>query len=748
MLWALFVALGCIVVAYMVLVVERGASTYWTWLDGWTVCGLELAGSALCLTRALVRRPGQTPALFLGLSLLAWATGDVVLTSQSIGGAVPPSPSLADVFYLGFYPLAYVAIVLFMKAQTKKITATNWLDGAIAGFGAAAACAAFAFHSVFQSSGSASLSTVVNLAYPIGDALLLGLIAGGFAVLSGRRKIPWILLATGMSINVVGDASNVLQNSLGATSFGQFANAVAWPIAIVLMSMAVWIRPTPINPLMPERRAGFLLPCLAAGAALGILFAGTFYSIGRVAIALATLTLVAVGIRLIVSVRGVASLSQERHRQSVTDELTGLWNRRYLFRVLDAFFDEGDGTQTERSLAFLFVDLDHFKEINDSFGHPAGDELLRQLGDRLQTSLRDTDLLVRLGGDEFAVVLIDGDADYAASVADRLTASLDQPFMLDVVSATIGASIGIAVAPTDATDSARLVWCADVAMYRAKLGKVPYALFELTIDEEHDQMRLMEELGVAIDEGQLVLHYQPQLDLRSGEMLAVEALIRWSHPRLGMLPPDSFVPMAEEAGLMLPITKWVLETAILQCSEWTASGRQLTVAVNVSPRNLMEPGFVEAVREQLRHRDLPAEMLVIEITETNVIAEFDATRHVIEDLRDLGVVVSIDDFGAGVTSLAYLSNLPVRELKLDRSFIAGIAGGDRDRELDLVRSTIELGHSMGLRIVAEGIEDTATLELLTEIGCDLAQGFCISRPRLASDLNLNAGTDARASAPA
>ncbi len=635
-----------------------------------------------------------------------------------------------------------------MKAQTKKITATNWLDGAIAGFGAAAACAAFAFHSVFQSSGSASLSTVVNLAYPIGDALLLGLIAAGFAVLSGRRKIPWILLATGMSINVIGDAANVLQNSLGATSFGEFANAVAWPIAIVLMSMAVWIRPTPINPLIPERRAGFLLPCLAAAAALGILFAGTFYSIGRVAIALATLTLVAVGIRLIVSVRGVASLSQERHRQSVTDELTGLWNRRYLFRVLDAFFDEADETQTERSLAFLFVDLDHFKEINDSFGHPAGDELLRQLGDRLHTSLRDTDLLVRLGGDEFAVVLIDGDADYAASVADRLTASLDQPFMLDVVSATVGASIGIAVAPTDATDSARLVWCADVAMYRAKLGKVPYALFELTIDEEHDQMRLMEELGVAIDEGQLVLHYQPQLDLRSGEMLAVEALIRWSHPRLGMLPPDSFVPMAEEAGLMLPITKWVIETAILQCAEWTASGRRLTVAVNVSPRNLMEPGFVEAVRDELRRQDLPAEMLVIEITETNVIAEFDATRHVIEDLRDLGVVVSIDDFGAGVTSLAYLSNLPVRELKLDRSFIAGIAGGDRDRELDLVRSTIELGHSMGLRIVAEGIEDTATLELLTELGCDLAQGFCISRPRLASDLNLNAGTDARASAPA
>ena len=745
-LWATFALLACIVVAYMVLVVVRGPATYWTWLDGWAVCGLEIAGSALCLTRALIRRPGRAPALFLGVSLLAWAVGDIVLTIQSIGGAVPPSPSLADAFYLSFYPLAYVAIVLFMQRQAKWLTATNWLDGAIAGFGTAAACAAFAFHGVFASSGSASASTVVNLAYPIGDALLLGLVVGGFAVLSGRRKIPWILLATGLAVNVVGDAANVLQSSLGATGFGQFANAVAWPIAIVLMSMAVWIRPAPANPLMPERRAGFLLPCLAAAAALGILFAGTLYSIGRVAIGLATLTLLAVGIRLIVSVRGVESLSRERHRQAVTDELTGLWNRRYLFRVLDAFFAERDETQSDRSLAFLFVDLDHFKEINDSFGHPAGDELLRQLGDRLQSSLRDTDLLVRLGGDEFAVVLIDGDAEYAASVAERLTAGLEQPFMLDVVSATVGASIGIAVAPADATDSARLVWCADVALYRAKLGKVPYALFELTIDEEHDQMRLMEELQLAIDEDQLVLHYQPQLDLRSGEILAVEALIRWSHPRLGMLPPDSFVPMAEEAGLMQSITTWVLETAIRQCAAWTDSGRRLTVAVNVSPRNLMEPGFVEEVSEQLRRHGLPSEMLVIEITETNVIAEFDATRHVIEDLRDLGVLVSIDDFGAGVTSLAYLSNLSVRELKLDRSFIAGIAGGDRDRELELVRSTIELGHSMGLRIVAEGIEDTATLELLTELGCDLAQGFCISRPKLASDLTLKSGNDERTSA--
>ena len=402
--------------------------------------------------------------------------------------------------------------------------------------------------------------------------------------------------------------------------------------------------------------------------------------------------------------------------------------------MLDAYFVERDAHFTDESLAFLFVDLDRFKEINDSFGHPAGDELLRQLGERLGGTFRDGDLLVRLGGDEFAVVLTGSDAARATEVAGRLTASLEAPFALNAVSAQIGASIGIAVAPEDATDSARLVWCADVAMYRAKLGRVPYATFVRQLDEEHNQMRMMEELDEAIDDGQLVLHYQPQLDLRTREVMAVEALVRWIHPRLGLVPPDEFLPLAQEAGLMQKITAWVLETAVVQCTDWRASGRPFSVAVNVSPSNLLEPGFVDMVRRLLDRHGLPAGGLVLEITETSVIAEFSTSRRVIEELRDLGIIVSIDDFGAGVTSLAYLSDLAVRELKLDRSFITRMTDGTGHRDVDLVRSTIELGHSMGLRIVAEGIEDPETLELLAGFGCDIAQGYCISRPKPADEL--------------
>ena len=247
-------------------------------------------------------------------------------------------------------------------------------------------------------------------------------------------------------------------------------------------------------------------------------------------------------------------------------------------------------------------------------------------------------------------------------------------------------------------------------------------------------MRLIEELRAAIDENQLVLHYQPQLDLRTGEILAVEALLRWAHPRLGLVSPDSFIPLAEEAGLMRAITTWVLEQATAQCSSWRTAGRQLTVAVNVSPSSLLEPGFVDMVRKPLLRHGLPADALVVEITETSVISEFDIARQVIEELKSLGIVVSIDDFGAGATSLTYLSNLAVGELKLDRTFIAGLVARESDRDLDIVRSTIDLGHAIGLRIVAEGIEDAETLDLLTNLGCDFAQGYCISKPKPASEL--------------
>jgi diguanylate cyclase (GGDEF)-like protein len=743
--WVIYGVLFVLLAGYLASLLLRTGNDHSTWLDGWLVCGIETVASCLCLAKWLVGAPGMGAALVLGLGLFSWTIGDFIFTAESLGGVTPLTPSPADVFYLGFYPLAYIAVVMIMSGEVRKLAPSSWLDGAIAGLGAAAVCAAFAFRDILRSSGTSAAATATNLAYPIGDLLLLGLVVGATAMVSGQRKTRWLLLASGLALNVVGDTSNLLQHSIGASRFGDVFNGIAWPTATVVISMAMWLRQESSNPLVPERPAGFILPNLLAMSALAILVVASLHSVSRVAIALATSTLALVGIRLALSVKSMQTLSQERHRQSVTDDLTGLANRRHLFRVLDSFFTETrDGAGKTRHLAFLFVDLNHFKEINDSFGHPAGDQLLKQLGDRLSSSLRTSDLLVRLGGDEFAVVLIDGDCEYATTVARRVTESLEEPFELDVVRARISASIGIAMAPSDARDAAGLVWCADVAMYRAKLGNLAFAIYEQELDDDGDQLRLLEELREAISDGQLVLHYQPQLDLRTGQILAVEALVRWAHPRLGLVPPAKFLPLAEEADLMWPITRWVLEEAISQCSAWRVTGRSLSISVNVSPSNLLEEGFTDLVRQQLERYGLAPDGLVLELTETSLIPEFTRSKLVIEELRDLGVLVSIDDFGAGMTSLAYLSALPVGELKLDRSFIMGLGTGVVERDMDLVRSTIDLGHAMGLRIVAEGIEDDATLQVLIELGCDVAQGFCISRPKPAGELAFRVGLPAAA----
>jgi diguanylate cyclase (GGDEF)-like protein len=738
-LWAGYGLMSVFVLAYLASLIVRGDDQSWPLFGSWTVAGFEILGSFLCIAKGLTRRPGRAVALTLGLGLLMWAVGDLVLTVESQGGVQPPTPSLADVFYLGFFPLTYVAVVLFMRGEVRRLATPSWLDGAVAGMGAAAVCAAFAFHSVVHVAGGGSAATATNLAYPVADLLLLGLVAGGTTLMSGRRKAPWMLLVAGISINVAGDTANLFNTSLGRPGF--VLDAIAWPASILLMSMSVWLRPRPANPLIAQKPATFVIPGLSATGALVVLIVGNLHATSRVAIALATATLVLVGFRLIRSVRAMRALSQQRQHQSVTDELTGLGNRRFLSTVLDAFFTDYDASALEqRCLAFLFVDLDHFKEINDTYGHPAGDQVLKQLGPRLTACLRAEDLLIRLGGDEFVVLLVDADADYAVAVAQRLTEVLREPFILTSMRANIGASIGIALAPTDASDAASLLWCADIAMYRAKLGGAPYACYQHDLDQIGNRLELLDELRAAIKEHQLVLHYQPQLDLRTGQIVAVEALVRWDHPRLGVIAPLDFLPFAEEAGLMGSITTLVLTDAIAQCAQWRSQENPLTVSVNISATNLLDPQFVGLVENLLDSHDVPAASLILELTETSVISDLARSQRVIQELLDIGVVVSIDDFGAGFTSLAHLSSLAVKELKLDRTFISALASGANARDLDLVRSTIELGHALGLRIVAEGIEDDATLALLSTLGCDLGQGYLICKPKPASHLALTAHT--------
>jgi diguanylate cyclase (GGDEF)-like protein len=736
-LWALYATLGLCLIAYVVSAAVRRNPDSLPLLDNWAVAGFEMLLSLLCLARVWRTRDRTLP-LVLGLGLLSWSTGDLILAVESAGGATPPSPSLADIFYLGFYPFTYAAVFILARRQISKFNATTWLDGAVAGLGAAAVCAEFSLRGLPSLLTGSSASVATNLAYPIGDLVLLALVVAGSTVLPGRRKTRWLLLAAGYGINAVGDTFNLFQVSSGATHVGTVFNTIAWPTSILLVSLSVWLPHEREDRVVRDQIPGLVVPGIASIGALVILALSSFVEVDRIAFGLAAGTLVLAATRSGVSLVRLRDLTLERHGQAVTDQLTTLGNRRALFELLDGLLAERefpDGQQ--RKLAFLFIDLNRFKEVNDSFGHSVGDELLRQLGGRLKGLLRANDLLVRLGGDEFAACLTDADADYGATVARRIGARLEEPFRLGEVKARIGASIGIAVVPADATNAHDLLRCADLAMYRAKVEGKSFAIYQDELDGHANRLGLVEELGAALEKGQLELHYQPQVDLVTGEVVAVEALVRWPHPRLGYVPPLEFLPLAEDAGLMDRLTLLVLDKALAQGAVWRADNPRVTVSINISTSNLLNPTFPRQVQRLLDQHRLAPDALVLEITETTAMEQIDQCKLVIQELREVGVGVSVDDFGAGFTSLAYLGSLAVNELKLDRSFINGLGASEGSRDLTLIRSTINLAHALGLRVVAEGVEEQTSLDLLSSFGCDIAQGYLISRPKPASQISFH-----------
>lgn len=734
----LYAVAAVLVLAYLVSELLRSNADSWPAVDNWGVAIFEIVLSAICVARGLVRRHRSRTAravpILLGSGLMAWSLGDLVLPIAGSSGNA--TPLLANVFYICFYPLTYIGVMLRLHLRARRITAETWLDGIIAGLGAAAVVSAFLFHTILRAAGGSADVVTTNLAFPIGDLLLLALVIGGSAVLPGRRRLTWMLLAVGLAVNSLGDTANLFASGLGASHTGSVVDAVAWPTSILLVSLSVWLTARGPSVIVTEPGPSFAFPVLACGTSMALLFVGSLQHIDPAALALALATLVAAGIRAGLSVRSLQRMTVDKHRQAVTDQLTTLSNRRALHELLDAFEQDAATTGVQRQLACLFVDLNRFKEVNDSFGHSVGDELLRQLGERLKGILRDGDLLARLGGDEFVVALLDADGERGAIMAQRIGARLIEPFQLGAVRAQIGASIGIAVAPVDATDGADLLRCADLAMYRAKIAGQPFAIYSEELDGRGNRIGMVEDLRSAISKRALELYYQPQIDCSSGAIVAVEALLRWEHPRLGYVPPLEFLPLAEDAELMDPLTELVLDMALAQAARWHAEGAEISVSVNLSSTNLHNPRLPAVVRSALAKHGVAPGSLVLEVTETTAITDFDRSQQTIRLLRDIGLVVSVDDFGAGFTSLAYLSSLAVDELKLDRSFIHGLVSSPDTRNQALVRSTIELAHSLGLRVVAEGIEDEETFELLTELGTDLAQGYLISRPLPASELDL------------
>jgi diguanylate cyclase (GGDEF)-like protein len=420
----------------------------------------------------------------------------------------------------------------------------------------------------------------------------------------------------------------------------------------------------------------------------------------------------------------VRALADTR-RLADTDELTGLANRRRVYEELTA----ADRQLAEgRQVAVLVLDLDRFKEINDSLGHAVGDALLRQVGPRLRDVLRAGDLLGRTGGDEFVVVGRDLGTDSATALADRIAAELGRPFQVDGVHLSLDLSAGIAVGPDHADRAEELLQLADLAMYAAKAARTGTEVFDRRRDG--GGRRRLEEIAAlrrGIEDGELVLHYQPKLALATGRVEGVEALVRWQHPERGLLYPDAFIELAESAGLMGRLTDAVVDRALKQARLWAEQDRELTVAVNVSPSNLVDESFPDTIADLLVAHGVPARSLVLEVTESLLMQDRARAERVLGRLREQGVGLAIDDYGTGYSSLAYLAELPaVTELKLDRTFVAGMTASWRAESI--VISTLQLARALGLVLVAEGAEDQETVDLLASLGCDVVQGYHLSRP--------------------
>jgi diguanylate cyclase (GGDEF)-like protein len=411
--------------------------------------------------------------------------------------------------------------------------------------------------------------------------------------------------------------------------------------------------------------------------------------------------------------------------QALHDGLTNLPNRTLLHDRVDHAIHLA--RREHKHFSLLMMDLDRFKEVNDTLGHHVGDNLLVEVGKRLFRTLREIDTVARLGGDEFAILLPNTEIDQAQSTAKKILNALEEMFAIDELNLYVNASIGIADYPEHGTDVATLLQRADVAMYVAKRNKLGVAVYNKKDDEYSvGRLSLMSDLRQAIEHDALALHFQPKFDMVNGTVIGAEALLRWDHPTYGAIPPDQIVTLSEQTGLIDSLSYWVLTNAIRQCSVWRSQGLDFSIAVNLSVYNLKDAGLVDYIKTLLSEHHMPHEALMLEITESAMMANPMQSMETLALLGAMGVQLAIDDFGTGFSSLAYLKQLPVDELKIDKSFVMDLVKDENDEMI--VRSTIELAHNMGLNVVAEGVECADTYRMLQELGCDMAQGYFLSPP--------------------
>ncbi|HEU0243339.1 MAG TPA: EAL domain-containing protein [Candidatus Limnocylindrales bacterium] len=675
-------------------------------------------------------RPARAlPWLLIAASQLLFVTGDTLWTILELMGQ-SPFPSIADVAYLLGYPVLVIAFTAAIRLRVRGGDQSGLLDGSILSAAAGLVGWVVLVRPVLDAADD-PISLIVTAAYPLGDLMVLG-VAIGLLATPGARTPSFVMLISSIVLLFVADTAYAFQVASGTYVDGGIldslwlASYVAISAAALHGSMRDVAAPHPVSVAWLSRLRLSLLAIAMLTGPLLILVVNFRWESDVPILALGSAFLsVLVLVRLATVVRALArdnaarvKLEGELSYRASHDPLTGLPNRRRFIERLEGVLSLPD----RRPLSVLFLDLDDFKTVNDSLGHAAGDALLVSVATRLQRLLRADDLAARLGGDEFGIILDGKEAAAAGRVAERLLAALDEPVDVDGRQVTARASIGIVDASAPGVTTAQLLASADIAMYEAKDdGKGRARTYvQGTRSAVQDRMELEGDLRGVVARGELRIEYQPIMELATGRTFGLEALVRWQHPTRGRLEPDAFVPLAERAGLIGEIDRWVLAEACHRLAAWRAVSPDVMLSVNVSALGLVDPGLVPDLVRATGAAGVPPSAIALEVTESAILADSDVVRDNLVALRATGARVAIDDFGTGYSSLSYLSRLSADILKIDRSFVEDL---DRAQDRGLAAVVVRLGETLGMLTIAEGVTRPSQLDAVRGLGCQLAQGY-------------------------
>ena len=704
------------------------------WLRDGVLGTLVLALAATVLLRHRARSAEEESWFrLLGLGVAAFALGHLLEVVLDATGR-SDFPTVADGVTLLAYPLLLTGMCRALKPHLHDLRLIVALDGAT-GTLAGAAFASWAISPLLSHVGGGTFATSALLVSALANAVLVSVGIGAVGLVDADRRRPFAIMAAGMVVFTVADISRVYQVALDRFVLGSWLEALA-AAGLSLFAVGATARRRGSEHLLPG--AGALgVPIVASALAVVVLAASPRWAVAPVPTSLALLTLVGCATRILLVMRELRELAAMR-AQALTDELTGVANRRALYHHLDELFSAAQhdtsgpagGTVQVRPFVVALIDLDHFKEVNDTFGHNAGDALLRAVVGRFSAALKELatpHLLARLGGDEFAVVLHETDSRNAAlKIGAALHESLREPVELDEAVLHAQASIGLALAPKHGENRGDLLFAADTAMYAAKTSGSSVVLHSPdTVGDRRQRLEVAEDLFNAIERRELTVAYQP-IRTPDRTLVGAEALVRWDHPVRGWIDPEDLLMVAERYRITRAIAERVLDVSLADLSRWRIAGVPMTMSVNISASDLRDDAIVDLVAQSLLEHHLTPEVLTIEITESAMMHDPEKSFAVMRALDELGVNLSVDDYGTGYSSLQYLLELPIDEIKLSRTFVAGLAHEERARAI--VASTIELTHALGVRMVAEGVEDALTLIALQEMGCDRVQGYHIGRP--------------------